>query len=45
MILKAVKIMGFLDFFKGKTKAETEVDELREKLMNEVFPDGRLISG
>lgn len=32
--------MGIFDFFKGKSKAESEVDELREKLMKEVFPGG-----
>jgi len=32
--------MGFFDFFKGKSRAESEVDVLREKLMKDVFPGG-----
>lgn len=32
--------MGLFDFLKGKSKGELELDNLREKLMAEVFPDG-----
>ncbi len=32
--------MGFFDFLKGKSKEELELDKLRAKLMDDVFPGG-----